>query len=151
MEERDGGAAIAQRVPEDRVRAADSDRERVAQRLHRAQAEGRLDLYEFDERVRQVWAARTYGDLEQITADLPADRSAVPRSAAGPVAERDGGRGAVAAWITASGFNLLIWAVISLAIGSMVYPWWIWVAGPWGAVLLARWVTERGHPRRAIG
>jgi hypothetical protein len=24
-----------------------------------------------------------------------------------------------------------------------VYPWWVWVAGPWGAVLLARWVTGR--------
>ena len=37
----------------------------------RAQAEGRLDLDEFDERITATLAARTYGELAVITEDLP--------------------------------------------------------------------------------
>ncbi|HZS20169.1 MAG TPA: DUF1707 domain-containing protein [Pseudonocardiaceae bacterium] len=55
----------------DRMRAADSDRERVAERLRSAHDEGRLTLAEYDERVQQAWAARTYGELAALTADLP--------------------------------------------------------------------------------
>lgn len=36
-----------------------------------AHTDGRLDLTEYDERVQQAWAARTYGELEALTADLP--------------------------------------------------------------------------------
>jgi hypothetical protein len=31
--------------------------------------------------------------------------------------------------------------VTSLASGDWIYPWPIWVIGPWGAVLLARTLT----------
>ncbi|MCP9982245.1 hypothetical protein [Actinomadura madurae] len=37
-----------------------------------------------------------------------------------------------------SGINFTIWLVILLATADAVYPWWIWVAGPWGALLLLR-------------
>lgn len=57
---------------------------------------------------------------------------------------KKGHRGAVAAWLSASLINLMIWAVISVTTLSWVYPWWIWVAGPWGAILLAGWLSERG-------
>lgn len=126
------------------MRAADVDREAVAERLRVAHAEGRIDLAEYDERVRQAWAARTYGELTMLTADLP--RAAVSSSPG-----RDHGwrhhsgwrRGAMAAWLSVSLINLLIWAIVSLATLSLIYPWWIWVAGPWGAVLLASWITDR--------
>ncbi|MEV6926347.1 DUF1707 domain-containing protein [Dactylosporangium sp. NPDC051485] len=58
------------------MRASDADRERVAEVLRAAAAEGRLDLDEVDERLHRVYAARTYGELEPITRDLPAARSA---------------------------------------------------------------------------
>ena len=126
------------------MRAADSDRELVARRLQRAQSEGRLDLHEFDERVRQAWSARTYGELARVTTDLPDDQvSASPPVPRVPAAERDGMHGAAAAWLGVSVVNLLIWAVVCLATVEWVYPWWVWVAGPWGAVLLARWVAGR--------
>ena len=32
---------------------------------------------------------------------------------------------------------LAIWLIIVVSSG-MVYPWWVWVAGPWGALLLIR-------------
>jgi hypothetical protein len=52
------------------MRASDADRERVAQVLHKAAADGRLDLHELDERLGATYAAKTYGELAPITADL---------------------------------------------------------------------------------
>lgn len=59
-------------VPADQshMRASDADRERIAQVLHQATAEGRLDIHELDERLAAVYAAKTYGELVPITADL---------------------------------------------------------------------------------
>lgn len=59
-------------VPADQsnLRASDADRERVAQVLHKATSEGRLDIHELDERLAAVYAAKTYGELAPITADL---------------------------------------------------------------------------------
>ncbi|KUO13649.1 DUF1707 SHOCT-like domain-containing protein [Streptomyces sp. DSM 15324] len=54
------------------LRASDADRERVAEVLRDALAEGRLDMAEFEERLEQTYRARTYGELAPITRDLPA-------------------------------------------------------------------------------
>jgi len=56
-------------VPE--LRASDADRERVAEVLRDALAEGRLDMEEFEERLEATYKARTYGELTPITRDLP--------------------------------------------------------------------------------
>ncbi|MEY2243605.1 DUF1707 domain-containing protein [Streptomyces sp. BF23-18] len=53
------------------LRASDADRERVAEQLRDALAEGRLDMEEFEERLEATYAARTYGELTPITRDLP--------------------------------------------------------------------------------
>ncbi|WP_320782223.1 DUF1707 domain-containing protein [Streptomyces sp. CRN 30] len=53
------------------LRASDADRERVAEVLRDALAEGRLDMAEFEERLDATYAARTYGELAPITKDLP--------------------------------------------------------------------------------
>ncbi|MFI2640376.1 DUF1707 domain-containing protein [Streptomyces sp. NPDC018610] len=53
------------------LRASDADRERVAEILRDALAEGRLDMAEFEERLEATYSARTYGELEPITSDLP--------------------------------------------------------------------------------
>lgn len=60
------------------LRASDSDRERVADLLREAAAQGRIDMDELDERIEAVYAAKTYGELVPITRDLPAD-GATPR------------------------------------------------------------------------
>ncbi|MEV0319098.1 DUF1707 domain-containing protein [Streptomyces sp. NPDC050658] len=54
------------------MRASDADRERVAEQLRDAMAEGRLDMTEFEERLDATYKARTYGELAPITRDLPA-------------------------------------------------------------------------------
>jgi hypothetical protein len=60
------------------LRASDADRERVADILREALAEGRLDMAEFEERLEATYKARTYGDLAPITRDLPAPGVTAP-------------------------------------------------------------------------
>ncbi|ROP52925.1 DUF1707 domain-containing protein [Streptomyces sp. PanSC9] len=60
------------------LRASDADRERVAEVLRDALAEGRLDMEEFEERLEAAYKARTYGELTPLTRDLPAAGAAVP-------------------------------------------------------------------------
>ncbi|KOV59168.1 DUF1707 SHOCT-like domain-containing protein [Streptomyces sp. MMG1121] len=59
-------------APAPDLRASDADRERVAEVLRDALAEGRLDMEEFEERLEAVYKARTYGELKPLTRDLPA-------------------------------------------------------------------------------
>ncbi|MEU7056300.1 DUF1707 domain-containing protein [Streptomyces sp. NPDC046197] len=60
------------------LRASDADRERVAEILRDALAEGRLDMEEFEERLEATYKARTYGELAPITRDLPASGVTAP-------------------------------------------------------------------------
>ena len=53
------------------VRASDAERELVVERLHRAVGSGRLTIHEFDERSAKAYAARTRGELADLTKDLP--------------------------------------------------------------------------------
>ncbi|MFE7269822.1 DUF1707 domain-containing protein [Streptomyces sp. NPDC057623] len=61
------------------LRASDADRERVAEVLQDALAEGRLDMEEFEERLDATYKARTYGELAPLTRDLPVGAVAVPK------------------------------------------------------------------------
>jgi len=54
----------------DARRLTDADRQSVADTLKRALEEGRLDLAEFDERVRVAHAATTVADVAPLVADL---------------------------------------------------------------------------------
>jgi hypothetical protein len=71
------------------MRISDADRDDVASILRDAAGEGRLDLEELDERLSAVYAAKTYGDLEPITRDLPAESHAA--TPARPRGDRFGG------------------------------------------------------------
>jgi Domain of unknown function (DUF1707) len=53
-------------------RAADADREAVAEQLRVAAAEGRIDFEELDDRLGQALTAKTYGQLRDLVADLSA-------------------------------------------------------------------------------
>jgi len=152
----------------DGMRAADADREAVAERLRAALGEGRLDLHEYDERVQNAYAARTYADLDALLVDLPpvapAERSAVvPASlpAEPPsvvVGDQPVAGGVTARWLAevwlpylqVIGIVVAVWGVTSMLSGELLYFWPAWVAGPWGAVLVVRTVTglAGGEPRR---
>jgi hypothetical protein len=55
------------------IRISDADRERAAQRLHQALAEGRITVTELEERIQLVYAARYGSELVPPLADLPGD------------------------------------------------------------------------------
>jgi hypothetical protein len=54
-----------------RVQASHADRERAVEALKAAFVQGRLDKREFDTRVGQAFASRTYLELAAVTADIP--------------------------------------------------------------------------------
>ncbi|GAA4732926.1 DUF1707 SHOCT-like domain-containing protein [Actinomycetospora chibensis] len=53
------------------VRASDAERELTVERLQRAVGNGRLSIEEFDDRAARAYAARTRGELADLTRDLP--------------------------------------------------------------------------------
>lgn len=53
------------------IRASDRDRDAVVTTLRDAYAAGRLTLEEFDERTTAAYAGRTWGELRELTKDLP--------------------------------------------------------------------------------
>ena len=59
-------------VREAQMRASDADREAAASLLNEAFAEGRLTADEHDQRLSAAYAARSWQQLHQLTADLPA-------------------------------------------------------------------------------
>jgi hypothetical protein len=161
---------VAERREE--LRAADVDRAFVAERLKSALDEGRLSLSEYDERLQETYASRTYGDLDKVLADLPGHERAqmVPAPSLGPTVGPASAPLTVAqpgdphrrsvprwlaavwgAWLTAVLVNVAIWGAIVLSTGHLIYFWPIWVAGPWGAVLFATTITGllSGEPPRS--
>jgi hypothetical protein len=75
------------------MRAADADREQVAERLREAAGHGRLTMDELEERLELAYAAKTYAELEPLTRDLPAPGTSapLPATAAGTATAKVGG------------------------------------------------------------
>ncbi len=71
------------------MRASDSDRDRVADQLREALAEGRLSADEHAERLDAVYAAKTYAELAPIVHDLPATGGIPAPEPTGPVVRDD--------------------------------------------------------------
>lgn len=76
------------------LRASDADRDRIAEILREALAEGRLDPEEHAERIDVVYRAKTLGELEPVVRDLPAAGTASrPQSAPGAAPSGAGATG----------------------------------------------------------
>ena len=134
-----------------KMRASDHDRQEVVDRLRDALEDGRLKMDEFGDRVGLAYQAVTHGDLAPLYADLPAagsktGREAAPPEIAPPACVRR--QGVVAGlpatlkvlwtiWLTAVSINVVVWALVSGTSAHLVYPWPLWVAGPYGAALFA--------------
>jgi hypothetical protein len=146
--EQDGQRAAG----DDRLRAADEDRQWVAERLRAALDQGRLRLAEYDDRLRLAYQAQTYAELNLLLDDLPpsivgaavavpAQQAPEPAPAAPPAREPSRGlpTALIVLWIIwggVVGINLVIWLLVMAGNGHSVYPWPIWVAGPSGVALL---------------
>jgi hypothetical protein len=66
-----------------RRRVSDLEREDVAEMLREAAGEGRLSYTELEERLESVYQAKTYGELVEISSDLP-NGLAMPTAAPAP-------------------------------------------------------------------
>jgi hypothetical protein len=53
------------------LRASDTDRDAIVDRLHRAATEGRIGSDELEQRVSVALKAQTYAELDATVADLP--------------------------------------------------------------------------------
>jgi hypothetical protein len=131
------------------IRASDADRDRAATLLREHHAAGRLTAEEFSERLDQAFAAKTVGEIDGLLRDLPsvdlyrlpdAALTRQPRQAQPPKSHAGAWRAAWGSWFTVSLFLFVIWALTGHG-----YIWPLWVAAPWGAIMLGRWVTGT-HP-----
>jgi hypothetical protein len=139
-------------VRPDDLRVSDAERAVVQERLRRAVADGQLELHEFDVRLQSVWAAKTRGDLVRVTADLPQPPPPPPPAPSWEAFAADDAGTAMRVltiiWACAVAINLVIWGTVSLATGQFLHPWWLYVAGPPGAVLAVLYAFGIGRPRR---
>jgi hypothetical protein len=115
------------------MRASDADRDAVLAELSEHFQAGRLTLEEFDQRSSQALSARTFGDLAELTKDLPPVRQLSGR----PVAPRSGPAGprlpvaAVAAAVALVG--LILTVLLSgggIHHSAALHVWWIVLAAP---------------------
>jgi hypothetical protein len=131
----------------DNIRISDSEREQVVDELGRHLTAGRLTIDEFDQRVAQVYRSVTQAQVNQVLRDLPAAPTPAPREirSAQPARRRVPSHQRIEwlAWLAAGSLNIVIWGIISLATGVMIYFWPVWVIGPWGLVLLSRTLLGR--------
>jgi hypothetical protein len=148
-------------MPDPQMRAADADRDAVAHRLGEHMTAGRLTVAEYEDRVARAYAAKTYGELTELTRDLPSARpsnrpSAQP-AAAGPCGPAPWGgswtagpwrRAVWGSWLSTAIIVTTIWLITCLSAGALLYFWPIWVIGPWGAVLLAQTLGGGGGRSR---
>jgi hypothetical protein len=126
----------------DRLRAADSDREKVAEQLKAALDEGRLSLHEYDERVGEAYAAKTYQELLVLLTDLPKPGVTAAEIAARRQAEerRRARRMPTALlvlwtiWAALTVVNLVVFGLVAATVSGSLYPWPVWMLVP-GAAL----------------
>ncbi|MFC4590456.1 DUF1707 SHOCT-like domain-containing protein [Sphaerisporangium corydalis] len=121
------------------MRASDGDRDRFAAALREHCAQGRLTMDEFNDRLELVYQGKTLGDLRKLTADLPDIDLNAPPAAARPPAKAaepsNAHKGLKAAW--GSYFSVVAVCTVIWAMSDFGgYFWPMWVAGPWGAILL---------------
>ncbi|AQZ66902.1 unnamed protein product [[Actinomadura] parvosata subsp. kistnae] len=136
------------------MRASDADRDRVAAILREHTAQGRITMDEFNDRLESLYKSKTYGELAKLTADLPdVDLRHLPVKAAPagkpqPKGMHTGMKAAWSAWAAASGINWVIWLIVSITAGHTIYPWPLWVMGPWGVILLVSTIFGDNKPKQ---
>ena len=128
------------------VRASDMDREQIATLLRDNYAEGRLTYDELQERLESAYAAKTLGELDVLTHDLPQATSPTPPPAATPVvtdpnrAKRI--RDRVLTYVLLMLFLIAIWAATGM--NGSFWPIWPIIIG---GLILAFDVLGLEHPR----
>lgn len=133
------------------LRASDADREQVADRLRHATAEGRLSPDELEERLEAVFAARTYGELDEIVVDLPGQNVRRSERPARRVASPNPVWMGPAFWLRPVPIlTVFIFAPVVLALMLAAAVIVATVFSAWGLLLVVGWLAF-GHGRRHYG
>jgi len=151
-----GDHKVARQASRGRLRASRADREQVIDTLKAAFVEDRLTKDEFDARVGNALASRTYADLAALTADLPARpatarRPRRPEKRPGNTTVKSGARVIAATTVLMGG----VWAAALLSQSDSP----VWAALVWtfsflwlGIVILVGSVMlESRHQERSDG
>lgn len=143
-------------------RFTETDRDKIANRLRDAFADGRLDQPEFNQRLDKLYEVSTYGELEPLVRDLPPVRTyntpEVARTPAStpapgqfperPARAKQGGHpvlGAAGGFGSVVAINVVIWAVIGIANGGdFPYFWPVWMLIPWAFIVMGA-IRGRGR------
>jgi hypothetical protein len=144
------------------MRAGTEDRTRVTDWLQAQYVAGRLSSLELEERIEQALAARTIGDLDVLTADLPpmtAPASSPPepesRRARRERRHRRGQRGSgtkqgfaahATSYVLVMALLVTIWALTTQG-----YFWPVWPMLGWGIGLASHGLTVLRHGSRESG
>jgi hypothetical protein len=113
-------------------RVGDADRNRTAELLREAHVAGYLTLEELDERLGTALAARTRGELERLTADLPPEWRAGQAPRRRPPTRQRPAFPPELAWLLP--LVVIVAALLVLAVvarGFFFFPWpllWIFFA-----------------------
>lgn len=128
------------------MRASDADRDAVVTAMSENFQAGRLTSEELEERTGRALAARTLGELDELTADLPAPRPAAPAEPAAPAAppRRHGYPVMVPLLVPVA-----VLAIVALTLGhsASVHAWGTWWVIP-VALLVVRLLARRRGIRR---
>jgi fatty acid desaturase len=110
------------------VRAGDRERERTANQLGSALAQGYLEMSEYETRLQAAFAAHTTAQLRDLVADLPLAqlrRNDPRRREARRKAARRGLAIHVAGYLAMVVIVLTVWLAVGLTAGAW-YFWPIW-------------------------
>ena len=136
------------------VRAGDHERERTANQLGQALAQGYLEMAEYESRLQAAFGAHTTGELRQLVADLPLAqlrRNDPRRREARRRAARRGVQIHLAGYLAMVVIVLTVWLAVGLTAGTW-YFWPIWPILGAGIGLVSHAVPIRamswGHCRR---
>ena len=127
--------------------AGDRDREKTADLLGQALAQGYLEIDEYDRRLQTVFHTHTTQQLRELLAGLPLDsirRHDPRRRAARIAAARRGVRAHLGAYLAMAVIVLTVWAAVAMTTDA-TYFWPIWplLGGAIGFVSHARSIPKQ--------
>jgi hypothetical protein len=128
------------------LRASDADREQIVSALRQHHAEGRLTVDEFTDRMQRAFGAKTFGDLDLLTRDLPPLLPPLPeplRPDPAVVAKHRFYRHLLG-YVWTNSFLVMVWALSCLAATHLLFFWPLWTLLGWGLAL-------GSHAIRAFG
>ena len=129
------------------IRAGDREREKTANQLGSALAQGYLEMGEYETRLQAAFGAHTTAELRRLVADLPLAqlrRNDPRRREARRAAARRGVQLHLAGYLAMVVIVLTVWLVVGLTAGA----WYFWPIWP----ILGAGIGVLGHavPIRAM-